>query len=78
MTYVSVCDRFVRMRQTSPLYDLVQTRLGRALWVYLDDAAGAGRDWRTIARDLSSIGGISVSHETARRWHQRYSPDRAA
>lgn len=75
MTLVSVCDRFDDVRKTTPLYDLVQMRLGRDLYAYLSEAQAADRDWRSIAADVSSASGVSVSYESLRRWYEKKSND---
>lgn len=58
------------MRQQTPLYDLVQTRLGRDLGELIVRALDAGRTWRDIASDVSAASGVKVSHESLRRWHK--------
>lgn len=56
------------MRQPTPLYEVVQHRLGRSLEVYVAEARKARRSWRTIATDLSAVSGTTVSWETLRAW----------
>jgi hypothetical protein len=57
------------VRQQTPLYDLVQTRLGRDLRGYIEDALAGGRTWREIGADVSAASGVTVSYESLRRWH---------
>jgi hypothetical protein len=55
------------MRQT-PLAQLIETKIGRPLAEYVADARNAGKDWRTIARDIQAETGVRVSWETLRSW----------
>ena len=49
-------------------FQLVQLRLGRDLTQYVTLRRADQESWRTIAADLTSISGVSVSHETLRTW----------
>lgn len=64
------------MPKPSAKYELLQVRLGRSLAEYLQAARADGRDWRTIASDLTTLTGVSVSYETLRSWAPE--PTRAA
>lgn len=55
----------------TPKRELIQLRLGRDLAAYVGDARAQGRDWRTIAADLTAVTGVRVSHETVRAWFGR-------
>lgn len=56
------------MGQTTAKYELLQLKLGRDLAAYVAEARSKGRDWRTMAADLSVVTGVPVSHETLRAW----------
>lgn len=55
------------MRQT-PLSRLIEVTTGLDLRRHVLDEREAGRDWRTIADDLSARAGHKVSHESVRQW----------
>ncbi len=55
------------MRQT-PLSQLIELKLGVDLRRHLLDARAEGKDWRSIAADLTTTTGVSVSHEAVRNW----------
>lgn len=56
------------MRQTTALYELLQAKLGRDLRAHVVAARLEGKDWRTIAEDLTSATSVSISWETLRVW----------
>lgn len=56
------------MDHITPKRELLQLRLGRDLGAYVAAARAEGRDWRTIATDLSAVTGVAVSHESLRVW----------
>ena len=55
------------MRQT-PLSRLIEVTLALDLRAHVIAEREAGKDWRTIATDLSERSGHSVSHESVRSW----------
>ena len=55
------------MRQT-PLSRLIEVTLGLDLRAHVIAERTEGKDWRTIAADLSERSGHSVSHESVRSW----------
>lgn len=55
------------MRQT-PLQKLVELHLGRDLQAYITAGRAQGKDWRTLAEEISTKTGLSVSHESLRQW----------
>ncbi|HET8684144.1 MAG TPA: hypothetical protein VFM54_20060 [Micromonosporaceae bacterium] len=56
------------MAQHSARYLLIETRLGESLDEYVGRHKGR-MSWRTMADDLSSRTGVSVSAETLRQWY---------
>lgn len=59
------------MEHSTPKRELIQVRLGRDLAAYVAAARAEGRDWRTIAADLTAVTGVAVSHESLRVWFAR-------
>lgn len=59
----------VAMTQPTPLYRLVEARLGGegSLARYVEERR-ASTSWRTMAADLTERTGESVTHETLRLW----------
>lgn len=55
------------MRQT-PLSRLIEKTLGVNLREYVILLRSSGKDWRSIAADLTERTGEPVSHETVRSW----------
>lgn len=55
------------MRQT-PLSRLIEVTLALDLRAHVIAERTEGKDWRTIAADLSERSGHSVSHESVRSW----------
>jgi hypothetical protein len=55
------------VRQTS-LSSLIGITLGTDLRDHVIAQRTAGKDWRTIAADLTERSGHTVSHETVRVW----------
>ena len=53
---------------TSPRYQLIQTRLDRDLAGYVRERWEANTPWRDIAADLRTATDVQVSHETLRAW----------
>ncbi len=62
-----VADKLLPMTQPSPLYRLLEDRLGEPLAEHVA-ARRAGETWRAIAADLSTRTGVTVSWETLRLW----------
>lgn len=55
------------MTQPTPLYRLVEARLGRSLDDYVAERR-AGMSWRAMAADLTERTGETVTYETLRSW----------
>lgn len=60
-------DRLLDVRQT-PLSRLIEVTLALDLRAHVIAERTEGKDWRTIAADLSERSGHSVSHESVRSW----------
>lgn len=52
----------------SAKYQLIELRLGRDLEQWVTDRAADGTGCRPIARDLSRMTGMHLSHDTLRVW----------
>jgi hypothetical protein len=52
----------------TPLYRLVELRLGRSLAGYVGERRAAGEDWRSIVREIGADAGVEISRETLRSW----------
>lgn len=59
--------RLVTMSQPTPLYQLVEARLGRPLVEYVAERR-ATTSWRAMAADLTETAGVQVTYETLRGW----------
>lgn len=55
------------MSQPTPLYQLVEARLGGSLEEYVAERR-ATTSWRVMAADLTERSGVQVTYETLRGW----------
>lgn len=65
-------SKYKSLRGRSPLFRLAETvfvnRDGPTFVEYFDQAMRDGRSFREIDRHLNSEHGLTISHETLRRW----------
>lgn len=57
----------IAMTQPTPLYQLVEARLGGSLVEYVAKRR-ATTSWRAMAADLTAQTGVHVTYETLRGW----------
>jgi hypothetical protein len=53
---------------STPLYRLLEEKLGGSLADYVARKRTAGMSWRAMASDLSATTGVEVSNEALRLW----------
>lgn len=63
------------MATPTPLEQLVEQRLGESLQEFVRQRRQPCKSWRQIAAEVSNLTGVSVTHETVRRWNLATAPE---
>lgn len=64
---LAICQS-LDMRQSTPTFLLLETRLGDDLTQHVTTARADGKSWDDIGRDLLARTGVSVTRESLRSW----------
>lgn len=65
------------MQKPSRAYQLVEERLGCDLAPWVADLRDGGASWNTIAVEILTMTGVSLTAETLRNWFGAAHPGRA-